>query len=330
MRRSPLTGAASRRAVLAIAGLGALASPAVAQTAFPARGITLIQPFPPGGSSDLTARAVAELLSRELGRPVVVDNKPGGGTSIASTFVTQSRPDGYTLLVGSPSLAINPALQPSLTPRNPQRELSPIGTTYRSPYVLVVNAALPAANIAELVALARAQPGTLNFASAGIGSTNHLALELFRSLAGADLVHVPYRGSVASLLDLRAGRVQGYFGGSTEVGPLIREGAIRALGITSVDRLATFPDVPALAESLPGFEVNFWQGLFAPAGTPPEVIATLEAALLRVTRGGELSAKLSAQGVQISPGGADDLRRLLATETEKWGRVIRAANIRLE
>ncbi|WP_431285811.1 Bug family tripartite tricarboxylate transporter substrate binding protein [Humitalea sp. 24SJ18S-53] len=321
---------ATRRAMLASGVLASLASPALAQANWPTRAISLVNPFPPGGSTDLTARAVADLLGRELGQTVIVENRTGGGTSIAATAVAQARPDGYTLLVGSPSLAINPALQPNLTPRDPQRELAPIGTTYKSAYVLVVHTELPVRDVAGLIALARARPGALNFGSSGIGTTNHLALELFRSLGQVDVVHVPYRGAAASLLDLRSGRVQGLFSGGTEVGPLMREGVIRPLAVTSLTTFPLFPDVPPLAETLPGFDVTFWQGLFAPAGTPPAVLERLEAALLRVTRGAELPARLSEQGVQVTPGGAAELQRLLAAETEKWGRVIRTAQIRPE
>jgi tripartite-type tricarboxylate transporter receptor subunit TctC len=307
-----------------------LAMQAQAAPRWPDRPITLINPFAPGGSTDLTARAVAELLGQELGVPVVVENRPGGGTSIAATMVAQSKPDGYTLLAGSPSLAINPALQPALTPRDPQHELAPIGTTYKSAYVVVVGSALPVQNLAGLIAAAKAQPGRMNFASSGIGATNHLALELFRSMAGVDITHIPYRGAAPALLDLRSGRLQGMFAGATEIGALVREGVLRPLAVTSLDPVPQFPEVPTVAATLPGFDVTVWQGLFAPAATPPEVLAVLEAALLRVTRGEVLPARLREQGVRVTPGGAGELRRLLAEETAKWSGVIRAAGIRLE
>jgi len=319
------------RRTLLLAALAApsLGAPRLAM-AQGARTITLIQPFAPGGNSDLMARAVAELMARDLGQNVVVENRPGGGTSIAATAVAQARPDGTTLLLGSASLAINPALQPHLTPRDPQRELMPIGTTYRSSYVLVVHAGVPAADLPAFLALARQKPGELNIGSAGVGSTNHLALELLRSLANVDLVHVPYRGATPALVDVRSGRVQGYFGGPSEVMPLVQEGVARALGVTAAERMAQVPGVPAIAETVPGYEVNFWQGLFAPAGTPEPIIARLEAALLKAQQSPEFAARLREANVQLNPGGAASLRALLAAETEKWGRVIRAANIRLE
>jgi tripartite-type tricarboxylate transporter receptor subunit TctC len=315
----------ARRAVL----LAALAAPSLAQ-AQGARSITFVQPFAAGGNSDLIARALAELMSRELGQTIIVENRPGGGTSIAATAVAQARPDGSMLLMGSASLAINPALQPSLTPRDPQRELMPIGTTYRSSYVLVVHKDVPAPDLAAFIALAKQQPGTLNIGSAGVGSVNHLAQELLRSLAAIDLVHVPYRGAVPALVDLRAARVHGYFGGPSEVMPLVQEGVARALGVTAAARMDQVPGVPAIAETVPGYEVNFWQGLFAPIGTPEPIIARLEAALLRAKNSPEFAARLREANVQLNPGGAAELRALLAAETEKWGRVIRAANIRLE
>jgi tripartite-type tricarboxylate transporter receptor subunit TctC len=307
-----------------------LAMHARAASRWPERPITLINPFAPGGSTDLTARAVAEMLGQELGVPVVVENRPGGGTSIAATMVAQSKPDGYTLLAGSPSLAINPALQPTLTPRDPQRELAPIGTTYKSAYVVVVGSVLPIQDLAGLIAAAKAHPGTMNFASSGIGATNHLALELFRSMAGVDITHIPYRGAAPALLDLRSGRLQGMFAGATEIGALVREGVLRPLAVTSLDPVPQFPEVPTVAATLPGFDVTVWQGLFAPAATPPEVLSVLEAALLRVTQSEVLPARLREQGVRVTPGGAEELRLLLAEETVKWGGVIHAAGIRLE
>ncbi len=315
----------SRRALL----LATLATPTLAHAQ--PRSITFVQPFAAGGNSDLIARALAELMARELGQAIIVENRPGGGTSIAATAVAQARPDGTMLLMGSASLAINPALQPSLTPRDPQRELVPIGATYRSSYVLVVHKDVPAPDLATFIALAKQRPGALNIGSAGVGSVNHLAQELLRSLAAIDLTHVPYRGAVPALVDLRAARVDGYFGGPSEVWPLVQEGVARALGVTAASRIAPpLENVPAIAETVPGYEVNFWQGLFAPAGTPEPVIARLEAALLRAKTSPDFAARLREANVQLNPGGAAELRALLAAETEKWGRVIRAANIRME
>ncbi|MDB5371156.1 MAG: putative exported protein [Roseomonas sp.] len=319
-----------RRTVLALLPALLAAPAARAAGRWPDRPITLVNPFAPGGSTDLTARAVAELLGQELGVPVVVENRPGGGTSIAGTMVALAKPDGYTLLAGSPSLAINPALQPTLTPRDPQRELAPVGTTYKSAYVVVVGSALPIHSLAELIAAAKAQPGAMNFASSGIGATNHLALELFRSMAGVDIAHIPYRGAAPALLELRSGRLQGMFAGATEIGALVREGVLRPLAVTSLEPMPQLPGVPTVAATLPGFDVTSWQGIFAPAATPPEVLAVLEAALLRVTRGEALPSRLREHGVQIVPGGIRELRQLLAEETTKWGAVIRAAGIHLE
>jgi tripartite-type tricarboxylate transporter receptor subunit TctC len=308
-----------------------LAAPALhAAGRWPDRPLVLINPFAPGGSTDLTARGVAELLGQELGQPVVVENRPGGGTSIAGTLVALAKPDGYTLLAGSPSLAINPALQPTLTPRDPQRELAPIGTTYKSAYVVVVDASLPIHSLSELIARAKVDRGAMNFASSGIGATNHLALELFKSMAGVDITHIPYRGAAPALLDLRSGRLQGMFAGATEIGALVREGVLRPLAVTSLEPMPQLPGVPPVAATLPGFDVTSWQGIFAPAATPPDVLAVLEAALLRVTRGDALPYRLREQGVQVAPGGAEELRLLLAEETQKWGAVIRSAGIRLE
>jgi tripartite-type tricarboxylate transporter receptor subunit TctC len=275
-------------------------------------------------------RLIASRMSRELGQPIVVDNRAGGATSVASTAVARAAPDGYTLLMGASSLAINPALQPNLTPREPLRELMPIGMGYRSAFVLHVHPGLPARNVAEFVAYAKANPGRISFGSSGTGAVNHLCLELFRLRAGIELVHVPYRGGAPALIDLRAGRIQAMFAAALEAIPAIREGATRALAVSSATRLPLLPDVPAVAETLPGFDAVFWQGLFAPPGTPEPVIARLAAALRATTEDREVRARMAEQGVAAETGDAAVLRRVLVEDTETWGRLIREAGIQPE
>jgi len=275
-------------------------------------------------------RLIASRMSRELGQPIVVDNRAGGATSVASTAVARAAPDGYTLLMGASSLAINPALQPNLTPREPLRELMPIGMGYRSAFVLHVHPGLPARNVAEFVAYAKANPGRISFGSSGTGAVNHLCLELFRLRAGIVLVHVPYRGGAPALIDLRAGRIQAMFAAALEAIPAIREGATRALAVSSATRLPLLPDVPAVAETLPGFDAVFWQGLFAPPGTPEPVIARLAAALRATTEDPEVRARMAEQGVAAETGDAAVLRRVLVEDTETWGRLIREAGIQPE
>ncbi|WP_426955360.1 Bug family tripartite tricarboxylate transporter substrate binding protein [Muricoccus radiodurans] len=323
----PLT----RRAALGTAMLPCvLPRAARAQDAYPSRPVTLVTGYAPGGLTDLTTRAIAERMQRELGQPVVVDNRVGAATAIAATAVAGARPDGYLLLMGASSLAINPALQPNLTPRDPRTELVPVGFAYRSAFVLHVHPSLPVRTVAELVTWAKANPGRLNFGSSGTGAVNHLALELLRTRAGIDVTHVPYRGGVPALIDLRQNRIQAMFQAALEAIPAIREGATRAIAVSGTDRLALLPEVPPVAETLPGFDAVFWQGLFAPVGTPAPVIARLSAALRAATDDPALRARMAEQGVAIETGDAEYLRRVLAEETEMWGRLIREAGIRAE
>ena len=280
--------------------------------------------------TDIVSRAVAARMAQEMGATIVVENRVGAATAVANTHVAQARPDGYTLLMGTSTLAINPALQPNLTPREPQRELVPVGMVFRSPFVLHVHPSLPVTNMAEFLAYARANPGRLNIGSSGTGAVNHLSQALLVARTGIDVVHVPFRGGAPGLLELRAGRIQGMFNATQEAQPVVREGATRALGVTSTTRIPTLPEVPPIADTVPGYEAVFWQGLFAPAGTPAPVIARLEAALRVVTTDPALVSRMAEQGVEIVSGGADTLRALLARETISWAEVIRGQNIRPE
>lgn len=325
-----MTTRLSRRAVLAAPLLAAGLRGAWAEAAFPTRPITIVVPFAPGGGTDLVGRAVAQIMERELGQPIVIENRPGAATSLGSTYVAQARPDGYTLLFGASSLAINPALQPNLTPREPLKELSPIGTVYSNPLVLQVHASLPVKTLAEFIAHAKAHPGTLNYGSAGIGAVNHLMFEMLKRQAGIGVEHVPYRGGAPAMLDLQSNRIQAMFNSPLEAESLLKTGVTRALGISSANRLALLPDVPTIAETLPGFDAVFWQGLFAPAGTPQPVVDRLTAALNKATRDEVLRSRLVTQGVELRTGDSAAMRALLVHDTEEWGEVIRAAGIKAE
>ena len=307
-----------------------LASPVLAQEGFPSRPIAVVSGYAPGGVTDIVSRAVAARMGQELGVPIVVENRVGAATAVGNTHVAQARPDGHTLLMGTSTLAINPALQPTLTPRDPMRELAPVGMVFRSPFVLHVHPTLPVHSMAEFVAYARANPGRLNIGSSGTGAVNHLSQALLVARTGIDLVHVPFRGGAPGLLELRAGRIQGMFNAVQEAQPTVREGATRALGITSLTRAPTMPEVPPIADTVPGYEAVFWQGLFAPVGTPAPVMARLEAALQVATTDATLVSRMAEQGVEMLTGGAEALRALLARETASWGEVIRGANIRPE
>ncbi len=298
--------------------------------AWPNRPVSIVEGYPPGGVTDLASRAVAERMSRDLGVPVVLDNRPGAATSVAATYVARARPDGYTLVMGTTTLAINQTLQPTLTPRDPGRELDPIGMVFQTPFILHVHPSVPARTTAELIEHAKANPGKVLFASPGTGAVSHLCLELFKARAGIDIVHVPYRGGAPAALDLRQGRVHAMFQAPQEAAPTLREGATRGLSVTAPTRLADYPNLPPINETIPGFEVFFWQGLFAPAGTPSPVIERAGAALRAATEDGAIRARLAEQGVQLLPGDAEMLRQTLAADTTRWGSVIRDAGIRLE
>lgn len=326
----------NRRTILA-AGLGlpafAMARRAQAQAAggaWPNRAVTIVEGYPPGGVTDLASRAVAERMARDLAVPVVVDNRPGAATSVAATFVARARPDGYTLVMGTTTLAINQTLQPTLTPRDPGRELDPIGMVFRTPFILHVHPSLPVRTTAELIEYAKANPGKVLFASPGTGAVSHLCLELFKARAGIDIVHVPYRGGAPAALDLRQGRVHAMFQAPQEAAPTLREGATRGLSVTAPTRLTDYPALPPINETVPGFEVFFWQGLFAPAGTPAPIIERAGAALRAATDDPANRARLAEQGVELVSGDAETLRRTLADDTARWGGVIRDAGIRLE
>ena len=307
-----------------------LAAPALAQDAYPSRAISVVSGYAPGGVTDIVSRAVAARMGQELGVAMVVENRVGAATAVGNAHVASARPDGHTLLMGTSTLAINPALQPNLTPREPMRELAPVGMVFRSPFVLHVHPSVPVTDMAGFIAYARANPGRMNIGSSGTGAVNHLSQALLVARTGVELVHVPFRGGAPGLIELRAGRIQGMFNAVQEAQPAVREGATRALGITSLTRAPTLPDVPPIADTVPGYEAVFWQGMFAPAGTPATIIARLEAVLAIATADAALVARMAEQGVEMVSGGADILRALLARETTGWGEVIRGANIRPE
>jgi tripartite-type tricarboxylate transporter receptor subunit TctC len=321
MKRRTFLGAS-----LALPALSAHAQ----QGGWPDRPITLVEGYPPGGVTDLASRAVAEPMSRHLGVPVVVENRPGAATSVAATYGARARPDGSTLVMGTTTLAINQTLQPNLTPKDPAKELDPIGMVFRTPFILHVHPGVPARSTAELIAYCKANPGKVLFGSPGTGSVSHLALELFRARAGVDIVHVPYRGGAPAALDLRQGRIHAVFQAIQEAKTTLSDGGTRGLAVTANAPIPGYPELPPISETLPGFEVFFWQGLFAPAGTPAPVITRAAAALRAATDDPALRARMAEQGVELVSGDAAMLRTALAEDTRRWGDVIREGNIKLE
>ena len=304
--------------------------PASAQT-YPDRAVRLIVPFPAGGTVDAIARTVAQQLSESLRQPVVVENRAGGAGSIGSEAVARATPDGYTLLMGTASThGTNPAVQKAL-PYDPVKDFAPVVLVATTPYILVVNPAVPAATTAELLALVRAQPGKLNYGSYGTGSSNHLATELFRAMTGADIVHVPYKGGAPAMTDLLAGQVQLMFDVFTTSSPHLRSGKLKLLGVGALRRSSLAPDTATLAEAgVAGFEAGTFFGIFAPAGTPRGVVDRLNAEVNRALGTPEMKERLAAAGAEPGGGPPAELGQLDAAEVAKWTRLVRERNLRFD
>ena len=295
--------------------------------AYPARPVRILVGFAPAGAVDITARLVAQSLSEQLGQPFTVENRPGAGTNIATEAAVRATPDGYTLLMVSPPAAINATLYEKLN-FNVIRDIAPIATAIKMPFVLAVNPAVPAKTVPQLIALAKANPGKITMASSGNGSGLHLSGELFKMMAGVDLVHVPYRGEALAITDLIAGQVQTMFGTTAVSNEHIKAGKVRALALTSAMEGAV--DLPIMSEFLPGYEASFWTGLAAPRGTPPDVIEKLNRQINRALADPRIVARFADLGGSVLAGSPADFGKLIADETEKWGKVIRAAHIKAE
>jgi tripartite-type tricarboxylate transporter receptor subunit TctC len=329
MTRRPLA-ALFMGATVVLALCATAVGPASAQT-YPDRAVRLIVPFPAGGTVDAIARTVAQQLSESLRQPVVVENRAGGAGSIGSEAVARATPDGYTLLMGTASThGTNPAVQKAL-PYDPVKDFTPVALVATTPYILVVNPAVPAATTAELLALVRAQPGKLNYGSYGTGSSNHLATELFRAMTGADIVHVPYKGGAPAMTDLLAGQVQLMFDVFTTSSPHLRSGKLKLLGVGALRRSSLAPDTPTLAEAgVAGFEAGTFFGIFAPAGTPRGAVDRLNAEVNRALGTPEMKERLAAAGAEPGGGPPAELGQLVAAEVAKWTRLVRERNLRFD
>lgn len=318
----------TRRQALAGAAALALARPAPLRAAgYPDRPVSLIIGYAPGGLTDVMVRLVAGRLQQELGQPVVVENRTGAATAIAANAVAQARPDGHTLLIGTNSLAINPALTPGAMPADPVAAFDPIGEVYYSPFALAVRTGVEARDLAGLMALAREKPGHLNYGSSGSGSVNHLLTELLLQRAGAQMTHIPFRGAGPALLELQAGRIDLFYATPLDVRPLVQEGKARLLAISSPERIPALPELPSVAESFEGCAGVLWQGLFAPAGTPEPIRARLHAALRSALADPALRERVTSQGVVLMEGDAAALRQRLEAEMRLWPQIIRDAGI---
>ncbi len=301
-----------------------------AQGAIASAPIRLVVPYPPGGSADLTARIVANKMSEILGRPVLVDNRPGGATVIASEFVAKSAPDGTTLLQINPSHIVTQSAMKNLS-FDLARDFVPVSLMASTPLMLVVNPSVPAKSVAELVALAKASPGTLNFASGGIGGITHLTGELFKRVTAIDVVHIPFKGAASTLQALVSGEVAMAFNDVPTYLPMVKAGKLRALAVGSPQRSADAPDIPTMAESgYPDFGAQVWYGLLAPAATPKDVVATVNAAVAKAVSSSDVLQQLRTAGVVAISSTPDGLGRLIRSETDKWSKIVRDINLQVQ
>jgi tripartite-type tricarboxylate transporter receptor subunit TctC len=320
----------ARRRFLHLAA-SAVAMPAVARLAradtYPSRAVHLIVPQAAASSTDIHARLIGQFLQDHLGQAFVVDVKPGAGGNIGTEFVVRSPADGYTLLTVNSQNAISPSLYPELT-FNFIRDIAPIGQISLAPMIMEVNPSVPANTVPEFIAYAKANPGKISMASAGVGGPQHLAGELFKSMTGLNLIHVPYRGSTPAVTDMLAGQVQLMFDVTPTALPQVRGGKLRPLAVTTKERIAALPDIPSLADFLPGYEAEGWLGMGAPTGTPADVIATLNKQINAALADATIKERLSAIGVVVRGGSPAEFGNFIASETAKWSKVIKDAGIK--
>lgn len=322
----PLLGIAGL-AVIAAAGVPGVAS---AQQKYPSRPIRLVLPFPPGGSTDIVARVVTQRLAENWGQPVLVDNRPGAAGNLAAEFVARAAPDGHTLFQVNVAHAIAASLFPKLG-YNLGSEFVAVTQLASTPFALVAHPGVPAKSLRDLLALARAKPGLLNYASAGNGSATHLSGELIKALGRVDLLHVPYKGSGPAVMALMSGEVDVYFLAVPAAAPMVNAGRLRVIGVSGAKRSSMMPDVPTMAEGgLPGFDTSTWHGVMAPAATPREVVAQLAAELVRILAQPDIRGKLVAQGLEPVGDSQEQFAAFIRAEIAKWEKLVRASGAKPE
>jgi tripartite-type tricarboxylate transporter receptor subunit TctC len=319
-----------RRLVQAIAMTMVLSSGAVMAQAWPAKPVTLIVPFPPGGTTDVLARALAEKLQHSLGQPVIVESKPGAGATLGADYVAKSKPDGYTLLIGAVHHTIATSVYKKL-PYDFQKDFAPITTIALVPNVLVVNASTPARNVAELVAMAKAQPGKLTYGSNGNGTAQHLIGTQFQNITGTEIVHIPYKGSGPLATDLLGGQITMSFDTVTPVLQHIKAGKLRALGVTTAKRSSALPDVPTLDEAgLKGFNIGTWFGVLAPVATPKDIVAKLNAEAVKVIHSPEFRKRMDEIGAEPVGNSTADMGAQIKGETEKFAKLVKDGKVTID
>ena len=324
----PLLGRYGYAAVIACAVLPF--SRDVFAQAYPSRAIRLVVPYVPGGGTDFVGRTVAQKLAEGLGGTVFVENRPGGGTNIGSELVARAPADGYTLLIGGVPNSANMALFQKLA-YDTVKDFAPIVMIDTAPNILAIHPSVPAKSVQDLIALAKVRRGLLTYASAGIGSSNHLSGELFRVMAGIDMIHVPYKGGGAAVVDLIAGQVSMYFGTTPSTLPFVQSGKLRALGVTTAKRSVAAPELPTIAEAgLPGYEQSAWHGLLAPAGAPEPVIARLNAEVNKFLRAPDVTEKFKVQGIDVIGGSPAEFAAFIRQDVAKYAKLVKTAGIKID
>lgn len=319
-----------RRLALGLAAVAAMATAglAVAQD-YPTKPVRLVVPFPPGGVADNMARAYGQELAKAWGQPVVVENRPGAGTTIGADFVAKSPADGYTIYLTNVGHSSSAAVYRKL-PYNVEKDFAPVSLLADVPSILATTPSLPAQNVKELIALAKSKPGTISFASAGTGTGSHLMGEYLKALGGIEILHVPYKGTAPAFADLSSGRVNLIFEPIGTMLPHIRAGKLKALGVTTAKRSPVAPEIPAIAEALPGYDTSTWYGILVPAGTPPAVVRKLHSELARITNSPEMKDRLLAQGLQPVANTPEQFAAVLKADMERWTKLVKDAGITVD
>ncbi len=307
-----------------------LAAQASAAQPYPTRPIRLVIPYPPGGPTDFVGRIVGHKISQSLGQQVVIDNRPGAATVIATELVARAAPDGYTLLFGTGGGTFLAPLMLPKVPYDPHRDFAPVSMLVQSPQVLVAHPSVAANSVSELIALAKAKPGGFNFASVGTGTSPHLGGELFQALAGVKILHVPYKGTAPAMIDLISGQVHIMFTSMPTVLAHVKAGRLKLLGTGGTKRSAVIPDTPLISDTLPGFELITWYGIFVPVRTPEAVIRRLNAEIVKALADPESRDRMSAQGLEPAPMSPEELKRYTVQDSSRWARLIKAAGIKAE